>query len=209
MCRARQKIAWPLHAQVFEKGNFAGLEEMKRNKRLFNKVAPMGVNDIMMAVQYRHKQRPRLGLPVTTFDGVLDATIDRGNMEQWAQYNSGPFRNAPIEGDHYFVSTKYREVCPAMPSHVCFATHCMHARELDAESVNGLGTGGGYCLAAAAGHHRWFSWRDSWRAFLGVGICIACMHVLWLLAKQLITNKPFNTSPLPVKESRINSCKPF
>ena len=40
-----------LHA--FEGGHFAGVEEMKRNERLFERVAPMGVNDIMMAVQYR------------------------------------------------------------------------------------------------------------------------------------------------------------
>jgi surfactin synthase thioesterase subunit len=101
---------------VFEKGNFAGLEEMKKNERLFNKVAPMGVNDIMMAVQYRHQQRPPLALPITAFDGVLDATIDRGNMEQWAQYTSGSFKNVTVQGDHYFVSTKHREVSPAPSS---------------------------------------------------------------------------------------------
>ena len=98
--------------QVFEKGNFAGLEEMKRSERLFNKVAPMGVNDIMMAVQYRHVQRPPLALPITAFDGLADATIERGNMEQWAQYTSGPFCCVPIQGDHYFVSSHFREVTP-------------------------------------------------------------------------------------------------
>ncbi|CAL8466746.1 g6282 [Coccomyxa elongata] len=95
---------------VFEKGNFAGLEEMKKNERLFNKVAPMGVNDIMMAVQYRHTPLPPLNLPITSFDGVLDGTIDRGNMEQWAQYTSAKSVNVPIQGDHYFVSKLYREV---------------------------------------------------------------------------------------------------
>lgn len=39
--------------KAFEAGNFAGVEEMKRSDRLFERVAPMGVNDIMMAVQYR------------------------------------------------------------------------------------------------------------------------------------------------------------
>lgn len=39
--------------KAFEAGHFAGVEEMKRNERLFERVAPMGVNDIMMAVQYR------------------------------------------------------------------------------------------------------------------------------------------------------------
>lgn len=31
----------------------AGVEEMRRSDRLFERVAPMGVNDIMMAVTYR------------------------------------------------------------------------------------------------------------------------------------------------------------
>ena len=39
--------------RAFEAGHFAGVEEMKRSDRLFERVAPMGVNDIMMAVQYR------------------------------------------------------------------------------------------------------------------------------------------------------------
>ncbi|PRW20616.1 Erythronolide modules 3 and 4 [Chlorella sorokiniana] len=41
---------------AFEGGNFAGIEEMKRNDRLFERVAPMAVNDIMMAVQYKWAQ---------------------------------------------------------------------------------------------------------------------------------------------------------
>jgi surfactin synthase thioesterase subunit len=105
-----KQMEWHACVQVFEKGNFAGLEEMKKNERLFNKVAPMGVNDIMMAVQYRHQQRPPLALPIVSFDGLEDATIDRGNMAQWAQYTSGRFLNVPIQGDHYFVASKFREV---------------------------------------------------------------------------------------------------
>ena len=97
--------------QVFEKGNFAGLEEMKTNDRLFRKIAPIGVNDIMMAVQYEYVHRPPLSLPIVSFDGIKDATIDAGNMQQWAQYTTSTFSNVPIEGDHYFVSTRYREVC--------------------------------------------------------------------------------------------------
>ena len=45
--------------KAFEAGNFAGVEEMRRNDRLLARVAPMGVNDIMMAVQYRRAPRRR------------------------------------------------------------------------------------------------------------------------------------------------------
>ena len=38
---------------LFEAGHFAGMDELRANARLFDKVAPMGVNDIMMAATYR------------------------------------------------------------------------------------------------------------------------------------------------------------
>ena len=89
---------------------------MKKNERLFNRVAPMGINDILMAVQYRHVERPPISVPVVSFEGLMDATIDPNNMAQWEQYTSGSYRNVPIMGDHYFVSSHYQEVlsspCP-------------------------------------------------------------------------------------------------
>ena len=111
------------YAQVFEKGNFAGLEEMKRNDRLFNKIAPIGVSDIMMAVQYQHAPLPPLDLPITSFDGQDDATIERGNMQEWKQYTAGAFMNIPIDGDHYFVSKRYRKVSTTLINCVLLAIH--------------------------------------------------------------------------------------
>lgn len=102
--------------QVFEKGNFAGLEEMKKNERLFNRVAPMGVNDIMMAVQYKHEPAEPLQVPIVAFDGLDDYTIDRGNMDFWEGYTAAGFKMVPIQGDHYFVSSHYRKVSLPYPS---------------------------------------------------------------------------------------------
>ena len=97
--------------QVFEKGNFAGLDEMKRNPRLFERVAPMGVTDIIMAVSYSHTPRSPLPVPITAFDGLRDYTIAPGNVGQWAGCTSAAFRNVPILGDHYFVASHHRQVC--------------------------------------------------------------------------------------------------
>lgn len=102
---------------MFEKGNFAGVEEMKKNERLFNRVAPMGVNDILMAVQYVHQERPPLRMPMVSFEGLLDYTIDPNNMAQWEQYCSSNYRNTTLMGDHYFVSTHYQQVSLLALSH--------------------------------------------------------------------------------------------
>lgn len=127
---------------MFEKGNFAGIEEMKKNKRLFQRIAPMGVNDILMAVQYKHRKRSALSMPVISFEGLLDETIDPNNMAQWASYTDGAFRNVPIMGDHYFVSTHYKQVQLPLPIHPdcnpivdpLFLSNKRIARELKASS---------------------------------------------------------------------------
>ena len=51
---------------------------MRTNERLFERVAPMGVNDIAMACQYKFEEAAKLDVPVTSFDGLADNTIDAG-----------------------------------------------------------------------------------------------------------------------------------
>lgn len=64
--------------QIFEAGNFAGVEEMRTNERLLRRVAPMGINDIAMACQYQYSTAFEMDVPVTSFDGLADTTIDPG-----------------------------------------------------------------------------------------------------------------------------------
>lgn len=71
----------------------------------------------------RHDERPPLSIPIIAFDGRRDNTIDRGNMRQWRRYTSSRFRMVSVDGDHYFVSKLYQQVCfprasfcqPALP----------------------------------------------------------------------------------------------
>ena len=111
--------------QVFEKGNFAGVGAMKANPRLYDRVAPMGVNDIIMAVRYQHRPQEPLRVPITAFDGLLDPTIRRGNMAAWQRYTSLEWRLVPVRGDHYFASSHYIQIlasadlpCHASPDHL-------------------------------------------------------------------------------------------
>ncbi len=96
---------------AFEAGHFAGVDEMKRSERLFNRVAPMGVNDIMMAVQYRYEPtHAPFNFPIIAFDGTKDNTIPSGYMKGWRKHTTARYRHVYIKGTHYFVSTHYREV---------------------------------------------------------------------------------------------------
>jgi acyl transferase domain-containing protein/surfactin synthase thioesterase subunit/acyl carrier protein/NAD(P)-dependent dehydrogenase (short-subunit alcohol dehydrogenase family) len=97
--------------KAFEAGHFAGVEEMKKSQRLFDRVAPMGVADIMMAVQYKYDSSlPPLDIPIISFDGKKDNTIPKGYMKGWRKHTRGRYRNVDVDGTHYFVSTHYKEV---------------------------------------------------------------------------------------------------
>ena len=96
---------------AFEAGHFAGVDEMKKNERLFNRVAPMGVNDIMMAVQYHYDSSlAPLNIPIIAFDGTKDNTIPAGYMKGWRKHTTSRYRHVKVHGTHYFVSTHYKEV---------------------------------------------------------------------------------------------------
>ena len=54
------------------------------------------------------------------FEGARDFTIPRGFMAQWQRYTSAPYRHVTLPaGDHYFVSTHFREVSS---SRIAFCT---------------------------------------------------------------------------------------
>ena len=57
----------------------------------------------------RHVDRAPLSIPIISFDGRRDLTIARGHMLEWRRYTTGRFRNVPVDSDHYFVSTHYRQ----------------------------------------------------------------------------------------------------
>lgn len=98
--------------QAFEGGHFAGVEEMKRNHRLFDRIAPLGVNDIIMAVQYKYDEASSspLNVPLMVFEGKRDNTIPAGYMRGWRKHTKSSYEHVYIDGTHYFVSSHYHEL---------------------------------------------------------------------------------------------------
>lgn len=98
-----------LHA--FEAGHFAGIEEMKQSKDLYDLVAPMAVNDIMMAVKYEYSvENTPLSCPIMAFDGAKDNTIPKGYMKGWIRHTQSSFERIVIDSNHYFVASEYLQV---------------------------------------------------------------------------------------------------
>ena len=96
---------------AFEAGHFAGIEEMKNSDLLYNRVAPIAVHDIMMAVNYEYQvwSRP-VSMPIIAFDGVRDNTIPKNYMKGWQKHSEISFERVLIDSNHYFVSSHYLEV---------------------------------------------------------------------------------------------------
>jgi len=114
--RAWKSLPKALVLSVFKAGNFAGVADMETDPRLYDRVAPVGVADILLAVTYDAPppSRPALTCPILALDGVRDGTIARGAMLEWGRYagggGGGSFERVGIEGDHYFTATLARAV---------------------------------------------------------------------------------------------------
>ena len=100
---------------AFEAGHFAGIEEMKQSDALFDQVAPMAVNDIIMACRYDYLggvNQP-LSCPIVAFDGLQDNTIPKGYMKGWRRHTKSTFTRILVDSNHYFVATHYLQLASA------------------------------------------------------------------------------------------------
>ncbi len=100
---------------AFEAGHFAGIEEMKLSDALFDQVAPMAVNDIIMACRYDYLAgvNQPLSCPIVAFDGVEDNTIPKGYMKGWQRHTKAQFTRILVESNHYFVASHYLQLASA------------------------------------------------------------------------------------------------
>jgi hypothetical protein len=111
---------------AFEAGHFAGVEEMKASDQLYKRVAPLAVNDIKMAVQYKFdSSKDRLPTPIIAFEGSRDNTIPRNYMRMWSKFTTTTFEKVVIDSDHYFAAKKF----PELVSHISEA--CMNMLTLE------------------------------------------------------------------------------
>ncbi|MEO2191081.1 MAG: beta-ketoacyl synthase N-terminal-like domain-containing protein [bacterium] len=100
---------------AFEAGHFAGIEEMKQSDELFDQVAPMAVNDIIMACRYDYLAgiNQPLSCPIVAFDGVQDNTIPTGYMKGWGRHTKREFTRILVDSNHYFVASHYLQLASA------------------------------------------------------------------------------------------------
>ena len=93
-----------------------------------------------------------------------------GNVAQWVQYTTGPYRNIEIsDGNHYFVSTHYRQVCELIQILSIYVFR---------EHINELN-----CMV---------SWLSS---FTGVTM-VSCAQVVDIVRSQLVAAMDGNSSAI-------------
>jgi len=96
---------------AFEAGHFAGIEEMKESDLLFDRVAPIAIHDIVMAVNYEFRTSTSpISMPIVAFDGIKDNTIPREYMKGWRKHTINSFKRVLVDSNHYFVASHYLEI---------------------------------------------------------------------------------------------------
>lgn len=90
-----------------------------------------------------------------------------GNVGQWCQYTTGPYRNVPVpDGDHYFVSTHY-QVHFAEPHHITGAITLLCQQRLPVSHVQ-------YMLPVSRACQEWTQWHNVTFSYPAACLPFAC-----------------------------------
>ncbi|HZM77372.1 MAG TPA: alpha/beta fold hydrolase [Candidatus Limnocylindrales bacterium] len=66
--------------------------------------------DFRLWETYPVRERPLLACPITAFGGTDDPRTDPADLVAWKQQTTGDFRLAMIDGGHFFINHRAREV---------------------------------------------------------------------------------------------------
>jgi medium-chain acyl-[acyl-carrier-protein] hydrolase len=61
--------------------------------------------DFAVYETYVYSTEPPLDCPISTFGGLQDHRVNRGDLEAWRDQTSGPFSLRMFTGDHFFLNT--------------------------------------------------------------------------------------------------------
>ncbi len=70
------------------------------------------IGDLISCMSYDHVHFRNLPVPITSFEGILDETVEPGIMPLWSTFTSASFCNVPIAGGHDFLLSNHQEVIP-------------------------------------------------------------------------------------------------
>ncbi|QXJ20419.1 thioesterase [Actinomadura graeca] len=84
--------------------------EALRDPELRELVLPYVRNDFALVEDYVHRPGTRLAVPITTIIGDADPHVTEAQAKKWADLTDGPFALKVLEGDHFYLNGRRREV---------------------------------------------------------------------------------------------------
>lgn len=75
------------------------------HKELMDIVLPSVRADFSLYENYRYSPEPPLNCPISTYGGLSDQSVKRGDLEGWRDQTSMSFSIRMFSGDHFFLKT--------------------------------------------------------------------------------------------------------
>ncbi|WP_084265131.1 thioesterase II family protein [Actinomadura macra] len=84
--------------------------EVLQDPELRELVLPYVRNDFGLVEDYVHRAGTRLAVPITTIIGDVDPHVTEAQAKKWADLTDGPFALKVLEGDHFYLTERQRQV---------------------------------------------------------------------------------------------------
>jgi surfactin synthase thioesterase subunit len=83
---------------------------VRRDPEMLNLVIPVLHADITALETYVYKQEAPLRCAITAFAGTEDASIDKEDVNAWADVTEARFSSHHLPGGHFFIQTQEQQV---------------------------------------------------------------------------------------------------
>lgn len=80
-------------------------KEVFGHAELMEIVLPLLRADFAVYETYVYSSEPPLNCPISTFGGLQDCNVSRGDLEAWRDQTTGSFSSRMFPGDHFFLNT--------------------------------------------------------------------------------------------------------
>jgi medium-chain acyl-[acyl-carrier-protein] hydrolase len=93
-------------------------EEIFENKEMLEIILPVLRKDFKAFETYKYIDEDPLNTPITSIGGLSDKFVTENDISEWGHHTTGYFSSHMIEGDHFFILSKYTELTEIMQRNI-------------------------------------------------------------------------------------------